>query len=77
MTFTKDHKQLDAAKQVPLDRLVLETDCPFLAPTPLRGKRNEPANITHTAKFLAELRGESLEDLEAATSINAENLFGI
>jgi TatD DNase family protein len=77
MTFTKDHKQLDAAKQVPLDRLVLETDCPFLAPVPLRGKRNEPANIALTAKFLAELRGEPLEDLMSATTINAENLFGI
>lgn len=77
MTFTKDHKQLDAAKQVPLDRLVLETDCPFLAPTPMRGHRNEPANIAHTAKFLAELRGEALEDLEAATSANAEGLFAI
>lgn len=77
MTFTKDHKQHDAAKQVPLDRLVLETDCPFLAPTPMRGKRNEPANLAYTAKFLAELRGESLEDLEHATTTNAEKLFGI
>jgi TatD DNase family protein len=77
MTFTKDHKQLDAAKQVPLDRLVLETDCPFLAPVPVRGKRNEPANIALTAAFLAQLRGEPLEDLISATTINAENLFGI
>lgn len=77
MTFTKDHKQLDAAKRVPLDRLVLETDCPFLSPVPLRGKRNEPANITHTAEFLAKLRGEPLEDLMSATTINSENLFGI
>ncbi|GAC1371794.1 MAG: hypothetical protein NVSMB39_5840 [Candidatus Saccharimonadales bacterium] len=77
MTFTKDHKQLDAAKRVPLDRLVLETDCPFLAPVPLRGTANEPANIAHTAKFLAELRGEALEDLQSATTINAENLFDI
>jgi TatD DNase family protein len=77
MTFTKDHKQLDAAKHVPLDRLVLETDCPFLAPTPVRGKRNEPANVAHTAKFLAELRDEALEGFEAATSANAEKLFGI
>jgi len=77
MTFTKDQNQLDAAKKVPLNRLVLETDCPFLAPAPLRGKRNEPANIARTAKFLADLRGEPLEDLEAATSANAEKLFGI
>jgi len=77
MTFTKDPAQLDAAKAVPLDRLVLETDCPFLAPVPLRGKRNEPANIVHTAKFLAQLRGEALEDLETATTQNAEKLFQI
>ena len=77
MTFTKDQKQLDAAKKVPLDRLVLETDCPFLAPVPMRGKRNEPANIAYTAAFLANLRGEALEDLEAATTSNAEGLFGI
>jgi TatD DNase family protein len=77
MTFTKDVKQLDATKAVPLDSLVLETDCPFLAPVPLRGKRNEPANILHTAKFLAELRGEALEDLQAATTANAERLFRI
>lgn len=77
MTFTKDPSQLDAARQVPIDRLVLETDCPFLAPSPVRGKRNEPANIAHTAKFLAELRREPLEDLISTTTANAEALFGI
>jgi TatD DNase family protein len=77
MTFTKDSHQLEAAKAVPLSRLVLETDSPFLAPSPVRGKRNEPANIALSAKFLATLRNEALEDLEAATSGNAENLFGI
>jgi TatD DNase family protein len=77
MTFTKDDKQLDAARQVPLDRLVLETDCPFLTPAPKRGQRNEPANTALTAKFLAELRDEPLEDLEAATTRNAEQLFRI
>ncbi len=77
MTFTKDPGQLAAAKAVPTDRLVLETDCPFLAPAPVRGKRNEPANIAHTAKFLAELRGQSVEDLTSATTANAQTLFGI
>jgi TatD DNase family protein len=77
MTFTKNESQLRAAKAVPLDRLVLETDCPFLAPAPVRGQRNEPAHLAHTARFLADLRGESLEDLEHATTINAERLFGI
>jgi TatD DNase family protein len=77
MTFTKDARQLEAARRVPLDRLVLETDCPFLTPAPLRGRPNEPANLTHTAKFLAELRDEPLEDFEHATSTNAEQLFKI
>lgn len=77
MTFTKEQRQLDAAKAVPLDRLVLETDCPFLAPVPHRGQRNEPAYIADTAKFLAHLRDEPLEDLESATVHNTEALFGI
>jgi TatD DNase family protein len=77
MTFTKDQRQLDAARLVPLDRLLLETDCPFLTPVPLRGTRNEPANIALTAEFLANLRGEALEDLATQTSRNAEKLFRI
>jgi TatD DNase family protein len=77
MTFTREQRQLEAAKRVPLDRLVLETDSPFLSPVPLRGRRNEPAHLAHTAKFLAHLRGESLEDLTRATTANAEGLFGI
>jgi TatD DNase family protein len=77
MTFTKDATQLAAARKLPLDHLVLETDCPFLTPTPKRGQRNEPANVALTAKFLAELRGEALEDLEGASTRNAEQLFRI
>jgi TatD DNase family protein len=77
MTFTKDPHQLEAARNVPLDRLILETDCPFLTPVPLRGKRNEPANIALTATFLAGLRTEALEDLTSHTSENAEKLFGV
>jgi TatD DNase family protein len=77
MTFTKDDQQLAAAKALPLDRLVLETDCPFLTPAPKRGQRNEPANVALTAEFLADLRGESLEELSHATSQNAQRLFGL
>lgn len=77
MTFTKDQAQLDAARKLPLEYLVLETDSPYLSPTPKRGQRNEPANTAHTAKFLADLRGEALEDLAGATTDNAERLFGI
>src|ERR1044071_3598010 len=75
MTFTKNEAQLTAAKAVPLDRLVLETDAPFLAPVPFRGKVCEPAHIRVTAEFLAELRGESLDDLAFATSRNAQDLL--
>jgi TatD DNase family protein len=77
MTFTKNPLQLQAARDVPRDRLVLETDCPFLTPVPLRGSRNEPANVALTASFLAKLRDEPEEDLYAVTTNNAETLFGI
>ena len=77
MTFTKDESQLAAAKEVPLDKLLLETDAPFLAPKPFRGKRCEPKHVRTTAEFLAELRGQSLEDLAAATTANALELFGL
>ncbi len=77
MTFTKDNEQLEAARTLPLEHLVLETDSPYLSPVPKRGQRNEPANTALTAQFLADLRGEALEDLTAATTANAEKLFGI
>jgi TatD DNase family protein len=77
MTFTKDQSQLEAAKHIPLSNLVLETDCPFLTPAPKRGQTNEPANLALTAHFLADLRGETFEDLAAATTHNAKRLFKI
>jgi TatD DNase family protein len=77
MTFTKDDMQLEAAKKVPLDKLLLETDAPFLTPKPYRGQRCEPKHVVITAEFLASLRGEKLEDLATASTKNAEELFGI
>ena len=77
MTFTKDQSQLEAAKACPIDKMLLETDCPFLTPAPHRGQRNEPANIKVIAEFLADLRGESFEQLSTATTKNAETLFRI
>jgi TatD DNase family protein len=77
MTFTKDQKQLEAAKKVPLERILLETDAPFLTPKPYRGKRCEPKHVVLTAEFLASLRGESLEALSEATAKNARELFKI
>lgn len=75
MTFTKDEKQLAAAKAVPLDKMVLETDAPFLTPKPFRGKMCEPKYVRTTAEFLAELRGESIERLANSTTENARKLF--
>jgi TatD DNase family protein len=77
MTFTKNQKQLEAAKKAPLDRLLLETDAPFLTPVPFRGKICEPRYVRVTAEFLSALRGEPLEDLAAATTQNALDLFNI
>lgn len=77
MTFTKQDEQLAAAKAVPLERLVLETDAPFLTPTPKRGTVNEPSNVRLVADFLSRLRGESLETLAEVTTGNARTLFGI
>ncbi len=75
MTFTKDHTQLEAAKAIPEDKLLLETDCPFLAPLPVRGKRNEPANLIYIADFLSDLRGTKLDQLVNQTNHNTKELF--
>ena len=64
------------ARAVPLDNLLVETDCPWLAPVPYRGRRNEPAYVTYVAARIAELRGISIEELAAATTANARRLFG-
>ncbi len=78
VTFKNASQLREIAKKiVPDDCLLVETDAPFLAPVPLRGKRNEPAFVVHTARFLAEWRGVSLEDLDRITTINAKRLFHI
>lgn len=77
MTFSKNADQLAAAKAVPLDRLLIETDAPFLTPAPFRGRICEPKYARVTAEFLADLRGESLENLAAATTANARRLFNL
>lgn len=77
MTYTKDESWLEAARKVPLDKLVLETDAPFLTPKPHRGKRCEPKHTADTCRFLAELRGETSEELAAASTKNALQLFGL
>ncbi len=75
VTFPKALDVQDAAKSAPRDRILIETDAPYLAPVPKRGKRNEPALIVHTAQKLAELRGESYEAISAATSANFRRLL--
>lgn len=75
VTFKKAEAIREAARLVPLDRLLVETDSPYLAPVPHRGKRNEPAFVVETMRFLAGLRGETVEELSAATTRNFETLF--
>jgi len=75
MTFTSQQDQLEAAKIIPKENLLLETDAPFLTPTPFRGKICKPEHVVLTARFLAELREESVEYLADYTSNNAHNLF--
>ncbi|HET7320713.1 MAG TPA: TatD family hydrolase, partial [Candidatus Saccharimonadales bacterium] len=76
-TFTKSSEQLDVYRAIPLQSLLLETDAPFLTPTPYRGSINEPKNVRVVAEFVAKLRGESFEKLAAATTHNAHALFGL
>jgi TatD DNase family protein len=64
-------------RQVPIERLVLETDSPWLAPQPVRGRRNEPAFVAHVAQVLAGDRGADLPSLAARTTLNADALFGL
>jgi len=74
-TFKNSGALRDVIKTVPLDRLLVETDAPFLAPMPHRGKTNEPAFVVHTARMLAELKGVSESELAAATTENFFRLF--
>lgn len=77
VTFKKAENLRDAARVVPLEKLLIETDCPYLAPIPMRGKRNEPGFVVHTAKFLAEFYGIELETLAAQTTKNFLEFFKI
>ncbi len=77
VTFKSAKGVQETAKIVPLDRMLVETDAPYLAPVPKRGKRNEPAYVAHTAAKIAELRGESLDVILEATWANAHRVFGL
>lgn len=75
VTYKKNDKLRAVVKNLPQDRILLETDCPFLAPEPLRGKDNEPAYIVYTANKVAEVRGNRAQDIARVTSKNAVKLF--
>lgn len=77
VTFKKAEELREAARVVPLDRLLVETDCPYLTPVPHRGKRNEPSMVVHTAQFLAELKGVGFDVLAKQTTENFSRLFGV
>ncbi len=77
VTFKKARKLKDVARAVPDEYLLIETDAPYLAPAPMRGKRNEPAYIVYTASEIAALRGISPEDVARITALNARRLFGL
>ena len=77
VTFKNAHNLQAVAAVLPADRIMVETDSPYMAPTPLRGKRNEPAYVAHVLRFLAQLRGEDPETLARVTTENAKRLFAI
>lgn len=76
VTFKNAHIPKDVAREIPLEWLLIETDSPYLAPHPLRGKRNESSFVVETAKVIAELRGMPLEDLESSLEANYQRLVG-
>lgn len=77
LTFKNARKTLEAAAAVPLDRLLIETDCPYMTPVPFRGKRNEPAYVRLVAEKLAEVKGVAVEEIARVTMENAKRFFGI
>ena len=77
LTFKNARKAVETAQAIPLERIVLETDCPFMAPEPFRGKRNHPGYLYRMAERLAELRGLSVEEVHAITTENGKRLYRI
>jgi TatD DNase family protein len=77
VTFKKAENLRDVARVVPLEHLLVETDCPFLSPVPFRGRRNEPAHVVETARFVAGLKGVEPEEFGRVTSENFARLFGL
>jgi TatD DNase family protein len=76
LTYPSAGDLREAAARVPAERLLVETDAPYLSPQPRRGRENEPAHVVHTARCLAEVRGASYEEMEARLEANAAEVFG-
>ncbi len=77
LTFKNARRAVEVAAGIPLQRLVLETDCPYMAPEPFRGRRNDPGYLCHTARRLAQIRGMPLEELQRVTLENGKRLYRI
>jgi len=77
VTYPKADALREVVKQIPIEHLLIETDAPYLAPLPMRGKRNEPAFVRHTAEMIAQVKGLTFDDVARITSFNAMQLFGI
>ena len=77
VTFKNAVESKRIAKEIPLDKLLVETDCPFLAPTPYRGKRNESAYVWYVVKEIADIRGISFKQVEEQTEKNSKIVFGL
>ena len=77
VTFKNARKPKEVAEAISLDHLLIETDCPYLAPTPFRGKRNEPSYVKLVAEEIAAIKGVSYEEVASKTTENAKKLFGI
>jgi len=77
LTFKNARRAIEAAQAIPLDRIVIETDCPYMSPEPFRGRRNEPSRVCYMADKLAEIRGISAEEARRITFENGKRLYGI
>ena len=77
VTFANAHERREVAAAVPLERLLVETDCPYITPVPFRGKRNEPAYVVYTAQGVAKARNQAYEEVAAALTANTRRLFGL
>ena len=77
LTFKNARKAIEVASSIPLERIVLETDCPYMSPEPFRGKRNDPGRLYRMAEKLAEIRGKSLEEIHEITVENGKRLYNI